>query len=231
MSLARPAKREKGKARRPLAVAVVTGGHSYDVPGFQKLFRGMPGTESFIQHMEDFASSPREVRQSYDVVLFYIMLLDGPTDQGLPWYAGKPKTALEELGETEQGILVLHHALLAYPRDPVWSEIVGVPERRFGYHMGQSIRVEVARPGHPLTKGLRPWDMTDETYTMADAGAGSEILLTAEHPKSMRTIGWTRSYRRSRVFCLQSGHDRLAWRHPSFQKVLHRGLLWCAGRI
>ncbi|MBD3182435.1 hypothetical protein GF312_09100, partial [Candidatus Poribacteria bacterium] len=104
-----------------IKVAVVTGGHSYNVPGFHKLFRGLEGIDPYIQHIDDFSSSPEDVRDSYDVVLFYIMMSQGPTDEDLPWYSGKPKTAMEHLGETEQGIVILHHALLAYQEWPVWS--------------------------------------------------------------------------------------------------------------
>ncbi len=74
--------------------AVVTGGHSYDVPHFHELFRGLEGIDPFIRHIDDFTSSPEEVRDAYDVVVFYIMMMDGPTDDRLPWYAGQPKTAL-----------------------------------------------------------------------------------------------------------------------------------------
>jgi len=43
-----------------------------------------------------------------------------------------------------------------------------------------------------------PWEMIDETYTMADAGEGSEILLTTDHAKSMKTLGWMRQYKNAR---------------------------------
>jgi hypothetical protein len=215
-----------------IRVAVVTGGHSYDVPNFHGLFRRMAGTcDATIQHMDDFASSPKEVRQAYDVVLFYIMLMDGPSDEGLPWYAGKPLTALSDLGGTRQGIFVLHHAILAYPRWPVWHEIVGVAGRSFGYHFGQRVQVEVTNPAHPITRGLRDWEMTDETYTMDDPGSDSGILLSVTHPKSMKHIAWTRQYRKARVFNLQSGHDNDTWGNPNFRTVVERGILWCAGRI
>jgi len=113
-----------------ITVAVVTGGHAYDVFNFHRLFRSLSGVEAIIQHMDDFASSPLEVRESYNAVLFYIMLMQGPTNEGQPWYAGRPKDALEHLGSTPQGIFVLHHALLAYPQWPVWSELVGIADDR-----------------------------------------------------------------------------------------------------
>ena len=73
--------------------------------------------------------------------------------------------------------------------------------------------------------------MIDETYTMADAAASSEILLTGEHPKSMKTIAWARQHSKSRVFCLQSGHDDQTWQNANFREVLQRGIQWVAQRI
>src|SRR5262245_4018763 len=99
-------------------VAVITGGHSYDVPNFHRLFGSIAGAEVIVQHLDDFCSSAEKVRQGYDVVVFYIMMMETPRDDG-PWYNGRQRTALEQLGATRQGILVLHHALLAYPDWPV----------------------------------------------------------------------------------------------------------------
>ncbi|MDP6381238.1 MAG: ThuA domain-containing protein, partial [Phycisphaerae bacterium] len=215
----------------PVKVAVVTGGHFFDVPNFHRLFRAVPGTDVYIQHMEDFASSPAEVRDAYDVVLFYIMLTGDPTDEGLPWYAGKPGEAIERLGETGQSIFVLHHAILAYPDWPIWYEISGVRKGEFGYRIGDSLRIQVADGEHPITSGLSDWEMTDEMYEMNSPGEDSHVLLTTDHPRSMKTIAWTRRFKGSRVFCLQSGHDNDTWVDANFCELLRRGILWCAGTI
>jgi hypothetical protein len=214
-----------------IQVAVITGGHPFDVPSFHRLFRSLRGVNAMIQHLDDFASSPVSVRDGYDAVLFYLMMMPTPVNEGLPGYSGRPKEALEHLGATRQGIFVLHHALLAYPQWPVWSEIVGIENRKFGYHPNQKFRVDVVKPDHPIVKGMPAWDMTDETYSMADAGEGSEVLLSVDHPKSMKTIGWTRQYKQSRVFCLALGHDNTAYANPGFREVVRRGLRWCAGRL
>lgn len=214
-----------------IRVAVVTGGHGYDVIHFHQLFRRFAECDVYVQHMDDFACSPPAVRQGYDVVVFYIMLRGAPADEGQPWYVGKPGAALQALGaEAGQGILILHHAILAYEKWPLWQEIVGIGDTSFGYHVGQHIRVCVADGDHPITAGLSDWEMTDETYTMNDPGADSRALLTVEHDKSMRTIAWTRMHRNSRVFCFQSGHDDLTWADHNFREVLRRGICWCAGR-
>ena len=217
------------EAADKVKVAVITGGHGFDVPGFQQAF-DHPEIRAYHQHMNHFAGSPAEIRRGYDCVCFYHMLMPTPKDDG-EWYEGQAKTALEDLGETEQGIFVLHHALLAYPDWPLWSDIVGIQSRKFGYHDDQHLKIEVAEPDHPITQGLAAWEMIDETYTMDDAGAGSEILLTVDHELSMKTIAWTRSYKKARVFCFESGHDNQTFTVPEFRQVLARGILWCAGRI
>lgn len=211
--------------------AVVTGGHGFDVVNFQNLFHGLEGIEPYVQHMEDFAASSEAVRDSYESVVFYTMLMQDPCDEGQPWHAGKPRTALEHLGETKQGIVVLHHAILGYPDWPPWNEIVGIEDRSFGCHVDQSMHIDVAQEEHPITRGISAWDMIDETYTMVDAEAGSDVLLTVEHPKSMKTIAWTRQNKNARVFCLQSGHDNQTWQDASFGEVLRRGIHWTARRI
>ena len=216
---------------KPVKTAVVTGGHGFDVVNFHHLLQGLEGVRAYVQHMDDFASSPEQERDSYDCVVFYSMLRNEPSDAGQPGYAGNPRAALHHLGETEQGILLLHHAILAYRDWPLWSELVGIGDRSFGYHHDQSIQVETADGAHPITRGVASWQMIDETYTMADAGADSEILLTTRHPKSMRTLAWTRTHKNARVFCFQSGHDNQTWENGGFREILRRGIHWTARRI
>ena len=217
--------------QKPIQMAVVTGGHSFNVIEFHRLFRQLENIEVYIQHMDDFASSSAEIRHSYDVILFYTMLLDGPTDDGHPWYAGKPKSVLEELGQIGQGIFMLHHSILAYREWPIWSQIVGFSDLTHDVTMAQTLFVEVEDHEHPITSGVSGWDMVDETYKMCDPEPDSQILLTTKHPTSMRVLAWTRQYKNSRVFCYQSGHDSRTWDNPNFITMLWRGIEWCARRI
>ncbi len=215
----------------PLRVAVVTGGHPYDVPGLTAMFRELPGIDAYFQHMEDFVTDTAGRRGWYDVALFYTMLQETPTGEG-PWFMEKAKSALEFLGETPQGIFLLHHSILAYPQWPFWRGLTGIAECAFhAYHLGETVRVNVAESGHPITQGLRSWEMIDETYEMNEPDSDSTVLLTLDHPRSMRAAAWTRLFRNARVFCFQCGHDNTAYAHPHFRTVVARGLEWCAGRL
>lgn len=213
-------------------IAVVTGRHPFDVQAFHRLFRSLPGIDAYIQHMEDWSACPKIAREEYDAVVFYNMHSELPNPKG-PWYESGTKAALEELGETKQGIVMLHHGILAFPDWPPWREIVGTWRRteNYSYHFGERIRLDIADPDHPITAGLNSWEMVDETYVTDDAAPGSDILITTEHPNSMRTIAWTRRYKRSRVFCFQSGHDAAAYSNSSFRTVLRRGIIWSAGML
>jgi hypothetical protein len=213
-------------------LAVITGGKSHDVIGFHDLFRSLNGVNSYIQHLDDFASSSEEVRDDYDAVLFFFMMLGGPTDDRLPGYAGKPKSALEHLLQTGQGVIILHHALLAYPHWSVWDEVVGITDRRLSkYQHDVKMAIKVADTNHPITKRLSNWTMVDETYLMQRACGDNYILLETDHPENMTTVAWTRQYQANRIFCFQSGHDRQAWEDKNFKTVLNRGIVWsCENR-
>jgi hypothetical protein len=219
-----------------IKIAVITGGHNFDVQPFHQLFRALSGIDAYIQHTDEFASESVEVRDSYDALIFYSMFKDTPTDD-VPWYAGKPRTALERLGETQQGIILLHHALLAYPDWSKWDDIAGMNSRIMrSYHPNECVKVDIAAPHHPIVKSMASWDVIDETYIMENAVMpesipGNHIFLTTQHPLSMQAFGWTRQYKQARVFCFPSGHGYATYANSNFQAVLHRGIKWVSRRI
>jgi trehalose utilization protein len=207
----------------PIRTAVITGRHAFDVPAFHALFRSMSEVDFYMQDLENLVADTERAFDQYDVFLFYNMHTATPE--------GKMRRMLERLGERPQGIFVMHHALLAFPEWPFWSRLCGIQDRSLEYYHDQTLNVEVVDPTHPITQGMAPWTMVDETYLMNDAGQDSHILLTVDHPKSMRTIAWTRRFGKARVFCLESGHDRQTFVDPNYRQVVARGIQWVAGRI
>ena len=227
--------KDASQEKRRIVTAVVTGGHAYDVPAFLTLFRSIPEIDFYPQHLDNFVADEGNARQGYDVVVFYNMHMTVPgADQ--EWWEGGIRQALEQLGETDQGLLVMHHALLAFPQWQPWSDICGIQERSthvpgFDSYANQTVRVEIANRQHPITQGLEAWEIVDETYVMPSAGEDSDILLTTSHPRSIGTLGWARQHRKARVFCLALGHGREAFKNPVFRTVIGRGIQWLARRI
>ena len=226
---------KKTHMNEPIQTAVVTGGHAFDVVGFHRLFRGLEGVEAYIQHMDDFANSSPTERDFYDVVLFYTMLLEEPMDDG-PHFRGNPKSALEQLDQSQQGIFILHHSILAFPEWLVWNQWVGIHDlssdlKELKVTKPETIPLIVSDAQHPVTKGMENWEMLDELYLMNDPHSNSSPLLTTNHPDSMRTLAWTRHYKDHRILCWQSGHDNQTWINANFKSFLRRGIQWCASRI
>jgi type 1 glutamine amidotransferase len=137
----------------------------------------------------------------------------------------------DHLGSTKQGIVLLHHAILSYQTWPFWNAVSGTTDRRFTYFPEQELRCRVTGRRHPITEGIDQFTIVDESYAMAEPDGDNEVLITTDHANSLRSIAWIRTYRSSRVFCYQSGHDNRTWSDATFQRVLHRGILWAAQRL
>ena len=212
-----------------IAVAVVTGKHTFDIPGFQQMFSSMSNMEFYLQDLENFVADVGKYNDKYDVVLFYNFHQQTPVVDERD--GAMILNSINKLAENGQGIFVLHHAILAFPNWEIWSQIVGITDRRFGYHGNQTIQTDLMDDSHPITYGLKSWEMVDETYTMNEVGDDSQPLLAIDHVNSMHIVGWTRHYGNGRVFCYQSGHDNQSFYNPNFRTVVFRGIQWLANRI
>jgi uncharacterized protein len=217
------------KPSNALRLAVLTGGHGYDEPNFQGLFGRLAGLDVAIQPLDDFAALPPQARDAYAAVLFYCMPTQKPDAESRRWYTAGVRAALEHLRETGQGLVVLHHAILAYPEWPLWREVSGIDPALQSYQHDQRMRLHVAAPDHPITTGMADFELVDETYRMGEPDPGCEVLLTTDHPLSLRSIAWARHFGRSRVFCLALGHDNACWSSPAFEQLLARGIRWTVG--
>jgi|GEM_PF-788622 len=213
----------------PTRVAVVTGGHAFDVPNFYRLFRGLQGVDFYPQHLEHFASSPETDRDAYNVVLFYGM------DQGEPYESGvraggNASKAIKRIVDQGQGIVIMHHALLAWEKWDFWNELIGIDIRNFSYKEGIEMPITVAAPDHEVTCKIEDFKIDDEGYVFKGEYDGEgTILLTTDHPDSSANVAWAREQGDARVLCIALGHDNLAWENESFRKVLRQGITWASG--
>ena len=218
-------------ASERIKTAVITGHHPYDVVGLQELFRSIREVDAYPQNLEDFVTDTGGSRDEYEVLLFYNYHVPTPGEEQYP-LGGSVKEVLSGLGEAEQGIFLLHHAILAYPDWQIWQKICGGVSSTDGPVLqDQVVRLHNVAPDHPITRGIADFEVVDETYSDSVASIGNEVLLTTDHPQSMKTMAWTRQYGRARVFCYQSGHDDVAYTNPGFRSVVTREIQWCARRI
>lgn len=210
-----------------LATAVITGNHPYDVPNFHALFRSFENIDPYIQTLEDFVHDWGRVQQAYDVIVFYNMHGPRPSDDET-WFGQPLQDTVRRITQSGQGLVMLHHAVLAFLEWKEWADILGMDDRTFDYHMEQQLSIEPIA-NHPITELLKPWSMQDETYEMRPVTKDAAILLETNHAKSIKTLAWARQHKEARVACTVLGHDNSSWADDNFRRLLCQSILW-AGR-
>ena len=135
-------------------------------------------------------------------------------------------------------LVALHHSICAFDNWPEYLNIIGgkyfhKPTTINGknYPVSSYIHdihfsVKISDPVHPVTTGLKDFEIFDETYKGYYVEAGVTPLLTTIEPTSTPVIGWTKKYGKARIVTLQSGHDVPTFENPYFRKLLKQSIEW-----
>ncbi len=215
-----------------IRVLVVTGGHDFEKPAFFQMFKDNPDiTFKAVEHPNAQALFKPEAAKDYDVIVFYDMHQE-ISEQSKADFLGRLKEG--------KGLVVLHHAIANYQKWPEYAKIIGaryylqkevvdgVEKARSIYEHGVHFKVHVADENHPVTRGVKDFEVHDETYNLYDVYPEVHPLLTTEEPKSHKVIGWAKAYGLARVVYLQGGHDHFAYENPNYRKVLQQAIRWTA---
>lgn len=206
---------------RPLVAAVLTGSHPYDAVGFHRLCSAMPGIDLVPQEIENYLRDWADYRDRYDVVMFFNMHMEiDPLAHSI----------LGAIADPGPGLVILHHALLAWPDSQIWTSVTGLEDRSFEYSLEQTVSIAPTGTTHPISDRLAPFEVQDETYRIAAPLPDSLLLLEARGAMGASPVAWTRSFGSRRVFCYGLGHGPASWDHPAFRDVLARGMRWAAER-
>jgi type 1 glutamine amidotransferase len=216
---------------KPIRVLVITGGHSYQEEPFNQMFAGLGKGISFkvVSFPEAFTMFSPEKRDQYDVLVFYHMWQKITEDEAKNFSecirGGKP-------------LVVLHHSICAFDDWPEYISIIGgkyfhkptvVNGKEYPvctYKHDLTFTVKVVDSTHPVTKGLREFEVLDETYSGYYVDPGVKTLLTTTETSSTPVIGWTKKYGKAQVVSLQSGHDANTFGNPDFRRLLRQAILW-----
>lgn len=219
-----------------IRVLVITGGHAYEEKEFNAAFAAIPDVTTFAATLPQAAAQlTPELADKIDVIVFYDMWVEG--------FSPEQQQAFVALLNRGIGVLALHHTLGGHKDWLEYSKIIGgkyhTAERVVDgqkvpgstYDHDQDVQVHIADSEHPITRGLKDFQIHDETYKFFDTDPAAHVLLTTEHPKSEPELAWTKQYGNSRVVYLQLGHDHLAYENPNFQTLLARSIRWTAARV
>jgi len=212
---------------KKLQVLVVTGGHDFDRKSFFEMFdtfQKLSYTE--IKHPEANLQLGKIDPKTFDVVVFY----DMPKS-----ISETEKDSYFKLLKLGKGLVFLHHSQCSYQNWAEYKTIVGgkYHEERNSpssstYQHDVRFTVRITDPKHPVTKGIKNFEILDEVYGNTEVLTGVTPLLETEHPQSSKTIGWTHKIENSRIVYIQPGHDKNGYFNPNYQKLIRQAIAYVA---
>jgi len=216
------------KNANAVRVLLVSGGHDHETSFYGVFEKWRDVRVNVDPHPVAFRN---DLRKNYDVLLLYDTI---QLDQ-LP---EKARQNLKDFVEAGKGLVVLHHAIVDFSAwEWWWKDVVGgryflkaEAEHPASKYLHDVEMVVTPKAGHPITKGLPQIRLYDETYKHVWHRPDVQVLLTTSHATSDLDIGWVSPYPKSRVVYLQPGHGRESHELPWFRNLVHRTILWTAGR-
>src|SRR5262249_29984330 len=207
---------------------LITGGHEHEI-SFYSLFDGYKDLGRLPVSSSDIAFQS-DLRGKYDVLIMYDFSRDLNETN---------RKNLRDFVEDGKGIVVLHHALLNYQKWPWWYEdVVGGSYRlqKEGDNPSSTYkgdqRILVTPEGeHPITAALGRFEVRDETYKHMRISPRARPLLTTTNPNGHRLLAWIGPCATSRVVAIQLGHGPTVFSQPEYRALVHRAILWSAGRL
>jgi len=170
---------------------------------------------TFTENLDDL----KERIKNFDIIAVYTtgMKLTKEQEKGLCDF-------IEKGG----GFVGIHSASDSFKNADRYWEMVG---GRFAGHGGGKYTVYIYDHDHPITKGLKDFEIEDETYCHNyHRNAQMRSLTRMNRGNERQSMSWVSFYGKGRVFYTGNGHGRQAWANPHFQRLVVRAAYWAAGR-
>lgn len=209
---------------------IVTGGKEFEHESFFEIFR------SYYDVEFDTASKPSvfslfnsEMIEEYDALVFY------DTYQPI---SENEKFSLLRIFEKGIGVVFLHHAIVAHQEWDEYENIVGgryhhkpyIDEgKKFGpstYKHDQDFLIKIIDKEHPVTKNINDFKIIDEAYINYKVHDFVTPLLTSANCENGKYLGWTNTYKNSKIVYLQLGHDHQAYENQQFRVLVNKAIDW-----
>lgn len=130
--------------------------------------------------------------------------------------------------EAGKPILALHVAATSLGSVPEWESILGgiwVRGTTFHPKYGPS-HIEITDAEHPITAGLRDFDIVDERYTSMRVDPGLRVLARHTYEGAAHPLLWAHRAGAANVVYDALGHDLASYDSAEHQELLRRSALW-----
>ncbi|MDO9615707.1 MAG: ThuA domain-containing protein [Bacteroidota bacterium] len=210
---------------KKLNVIVVTGGHNFDRESFFEMFDSFQDISyTELKHPEANLQLGTIDLKTFDAVVFY----DMPKT-----ISEAEKESYHKLLKSGKGLVFLHHSQCSYQ---AWDEYITIVGGKYHeekntpqtstYQHDVTFAVKITDQKHPVTKGIKDFEILDEVYGNTEVLPGVTPLLTTDHPQSSKIIGWTHKKENSRIVYIQPGHDKNGWFNPNYQKLVNQAIVF-----
>lgn len=206
-------------------ILIVAGGKAVDKDNFYKLFESF----SYDTTSKPFAFQLFDLDKidNYKAIVFYDTYQPITEEQ---------KESFMNIFKKGIGVLFLHHSLVSHQEWNEYENIVGGKyfhqvwvdnEKKYGpstYKHDQDFLVEIIDRDHPVTKGLDNFEIHDETYLNYRVLPNVSLLLRTNYRESGEILGWTHTYKNSKVVYVMMGHDKNAFGNISFKRLVENSI-------
>ena len=228
-----PGRQEEEKEAKPAGVkrvVIVTGedygGHKWQqtAPVLKRLLEADRRLQVTVVEDLKFLRSPELGK--HDVVVMHFKNYDPKVPGPEGW------KNLERFVRAGGGLVLVHFACGAFQEWPDFVKLAGRvwnPKLR-GHDPRGKFRVQITAPEHPITRGLKAFETTDEMYTCLDGKTPVEVLATAVSKVDGKTypMAFVLDCGKGRVFHSPLGHDVAAFQAPAVGELFRRGCAWTA---
>ena len=126
------------------------------------------------------------------------------------------------------GLVLLHGTLAAWNQNGALSELARWTPSGPGPLTELVLKPE---PAHPVTQRLATeLKLTDELYLSEGPPGDATVLMRSNWQFTAQVVAYERSFGSGRFVQLGLGHSPATYEHEDFQKLVHRSLLFAAGR-
>lgn len=207
---------------KQMNVMVVAGGHGFDTTEFVDMFDAVEKItfDTIMQPRANRMIAAGETGR-YDVIVFYDMW---------PEADSAVRAGYQQLLVKGIGMVFLHHSLAGYQQWVEFANIIGgkyhspksyVDSSRYSnYKHDIEMNIKVLRSDHPVTRGMKDFTILDEGYGNIEVKSDVMVILTTDHPAASEKIGWTTTYKNSKIVYLMLGHDRHAFENENYRKLI-----------
>jgi type 1 glutamine amidotransferase len=213
----------------PIRVLIVTGrdypGHLWreTTPAIRAALEKDQRFVVFVSEDPEIMATP--IHERYDVMVLNYCNWEQPMPRQ-PVLDGLADSVAKGLG-----LVALHFTCGAFQEWPEYVKIIGrVWDPAKTHDPYGPFTVNIINHEHPITRGMKDFQTTDELYFCLTGDPEIEVLLTAHSKITDRDepMGFVLRYEQGRVFHTPLGHDLKSFSTPAVCDLLRRACEWAA---